>query len=130
MLFRSRYCSIIWLVHSVCPSVSGWYAVLRLYRTPRRVQSEAQKRETKCFPLSETMSAGVPCLVKMFCRKIFASCGASMSDLMGMKWAILVSQSTTTSIVSKPLETSNHSIKSMDMEDQGLSGIGRKHSGL
>ena len=93
------------------------------------VQSKAQKRETKCFPLSETMSAGVPCLVKIFCRKIFASCGESMSDLVGMKWAILVSQSTTTNIVSKPLETGNHSIKSMDMEDQGLLGIGRKRSG-
>ena len=104
--------------------------VLRLDRTPRRVQSKAQKRETKCFPLSETMSAGVPCLVKMFCKKIFASCGASMSDLMGMKWAILVSQSTTTSIVSKPSETGNHLIKSMDMKDQGLSGISRTHSGL
>ena len=124
-----RYCSKIWLVRSVYPSVSGWYTVLRLDRTPRRVQSEAQKRETKCFPLSETMSAGVPCLVKMFCRKIFASCGASMWDLMGMKWAILVSRSTTTRIVSKPLETGNHLIKSMDMEDQGLSGIGRKRSG-
>ena len=76
------------------------------------------------------MSAGVPCLMKMFHKKIFASCGASMLDLVGMKWAILVSQSTTTSIVSKTLETSNHSIKSMDMEDQGLSGIGRKRSGL
>ena len=103
--------------------------VLRLDRTPRRVQSEAQKRETKCFPLSETMSAGVPCLVKMFCKKIFASCGASMSDLVGMKWAILVSRSTTTNIVSNPSETGNHSMKSMEMDDQGLSGIGRKRSG-
>ena len=125
-----RYCSRIWLVRSVCPSVSGWYAVLRLDQTPRRVQSKAQKHETKSFPLLETMSAGVPCLVKMFCRKIFASCGASMSDLVGMKWAILVSRSTTTNIISKPSETGNHLIKSMDMEDQGLSGIGSGPYGL
>ena len=125
-----RYCSRIWLVCSVCPSVSRWYAVLRLDQTPRRVQSEAQKRETKCFPLLETMSAGVLCLVKMFWRNIFASCGASMSDFVEMKWAILVSQSTTTNIVSNPSETGNHSIKSMDIEDKGLLGIGRKHSGL
>ena len=32
--------------------------VLRLDQTPRIVQSEAQKRETKCFPLLETMAAG------------------------------------------------------------------------
>ena len=51
-----------------------------------------------------------------------------MLDLVGMKWAILVSWSTTTDIVSNPLETGNHSIKSMDMEDQGLSGLGRKRS--
>ena len=67
--------------------------------------------------------------MKMFWRKIFASCGASMSDLVGMKWAILVSRSTTTYIVSNPSETGNNLIKSMDMEDQGLSGIGRKRSG-
>ena len=48
----------------------------------------------------------------------------------GEKWAILVSRSTTTSIVSNPLETGNHLIKSMDMEDHGLSGIVRKRSGL
>ena len=105
------------------------YTVLRLDWTPRRVQSEAQKRETKCFPLSETMSVGVPCLVKIFWRNIFESCGASMSDLVGMKWAIIVSQSTTTNIVLNPSETGNHSIKSMEMDDQGLSGIGRKRSG-
>ena len=72
---------------------------------------------------------GVLCLVKMFWRNIFESCGASMLDLVGMKCAILVSWSTTTSIVSNPSETGNHSIKSMDMEDQGLLGIGRKRSG-
>ena len=65
----------------------------------------------------------------MLVEDILASCRASMSDLVGLKWAILVSRSTTTSIVSNPLEIGNHSIKSMDMEDQGLLGFGRKRSG-
>ena len=46
-----------------------------------------------------------------------------MLDLVGMKWAILVSWSTTTDIVSNPLETSNHSIKSMDMETKVCRGL-------
>ena len=65
----------------------------------------------------------------MLGEDILASCRASMSDLVGMKWAILVSWSIATNIVSNLLETGNHSIESMDMEDQGLLGIGRKRSG-
>src|SRR5579875_385274 len=42
----------------------------------------------------------------------------------GTKCAILVSRSTTTKIESKPLEDGRSTIKSMEIEDHGFSGIG------
>ena len=116
-------------MRSVWPSVSGWYAVLRFDWIPSKAQSEAQKRETKCLPRSETMSEGVPCFEKTWSKKVRARRGVSSSERMGMKSAIFVSRSTTTKIMSWPLEMGSHSMKSMDMEDHGLSGIGRKRSG-
>jgi hypothetical protein len=44
--------------------------------------------------------------------------------LHGIKWAILVSRSTTTKIESKALELGRSVIKSIDIKDQGFFGIG------
>jgi hypothetical protein len=47
------------------------------------------------------------------------------SSLVGMKCAILLNQSTTTMMASKPLDGGKLTMKSMDTLSHGLSGIGK-----
>jgi hypothetical protein len=49
------------LVHSVCPSVPGWKAVLRRGSSIRELHRCFQKREADCGPGSETIVSGSPC---------------------------------------------------------------------
>ena len=53
-------------------------------------QSDRQNQEMKCLPWSEMMSVGVPCLAKMWDRKMQARSLASISQKVGMNSAILV----------------------------------------
>ena len=52
-----------------------------------------------------------------------ANIGDVMVLTVGIKINCLVRRSTITSIVSEPLDMGNFSMKSMDIEFQGLSGI-------
>ena len=49
---------------SVCPSVCGWYAVLKSCSTPSNAQTNEEKAEVKIDPRSETIPLGSPCLLK------------------------------------------------------------------
>ncbi len=95
----------------------------------RRSHSEAQNSDVKSFPRSETISAGSPCCAKISRRKTRASSGASMVLMVGMNRAILVRRSTTTRMQSNPSESGRPSMKSIESEFQGCSGMGRKRRG-
>src|SRR5882724_5506954 len=97
----------------------------RLALMPNSWQSNRQKREMKCFPQSETMSVGVPCFAKTCDKNIRARSSASMSRKVGMNRAILVRWHTTTKIVSCPSDRGSPSMKSIEIESQGHSLIGR-----
>lgn len=101
--------------------------VLRLDLMLRILQSEDQNLDTKCLPLSETMSVGMPCFGKTCIVKILASWGALSSACIGMNRAILVRQSTMTSIML--LDSGSHSMKSIEIELHGRSGMGKNCSG-
>src|SRR5882724_1225931 len=79
----------------------------------------------KCLPQLETMSVRVPCFAKTCDKKIQARSSTSISQKVGMNSAILVRQHTTTRIVSCPLDKGSPSMKSIEIESQGLSLIGR-----
>ena len=90
----------------------------------RTFPSERKKAETNSMPLSEVTCDGTPCLEKTWRMNNLARSGDVMVSTVGMKRDCLVSLSTMTSIVSKPEDGGNFSMKSMDMEFHGLSGIG------
>ena len=48
-----RYCSNSWFIRSVCPSVWGWYAMLRFWFTPSMRQSSLINLELNWGPLSD-----------------------------------------------------------------------------
>src|SRR5215471_1248669 len=88
-----------------------------------------QNLDTKCLPRSDTMSDGAPCLENTWRRKRRATPSVSTFLCVGMKSAIFVSRHTTTKIASKPSERGKPSMKSMEMDDQGCSGMGRNRRG-
>src|SRR5882724_1403805 len=92
-------------------------------------KSDCQKQEMKCFPQSEMMLVGVPCFTKTCDKKMRARSSASMSWKVGMNSAILVRQHTTTRIILCPSDRGSPSIKSIEIESQGHSPIGRNRCG-
>src|SRR5438128_5184353 len=88
------------------------------------VPSERKKWETNSVPQSEVTWEGTPCLEKMCRRNSCASWGDVMVSYVGTKMACLDSRSMTTRMAVKPEEEGSCSIKSMEMESHGLSGIG------
>src|SRR5215469_2419865 len=88
-----------------------------------------QNLDTKCLPRSDTISDGAPCLENTCRRKRRATPSVSTFLCVGMKSPIFISWHTTTKIVSKPSEGGKPSIKSMEMDDQGRSGMGRNRRG-
>src|SRR5882724_10175319 len=83
----------------------------------------------KCFPRWEMLSVGVPCFTKTCDKKMQARSSASMSQKVGMNSAILVRCHTTTRIISCPSDRGSPSIKSIEIESQGRSPIGRNQCG-
>ena len=56
---------------SVCPSVSGWYAVLKRGSTPSCRKKECQNSDLNCAPLLDIICSGSPwCLYDKECRNI------------------------------------------------------------
>ena len=80
----------------------------------RTFPSEQKKAKTNSEPRSEVTCEGTPCLEKTW---------RMMVSKVGIKIDCLVRQSTITSIVLEPSDMGNFSMKSMDIEFQGLSGI-------
>src|SRR6266481_3547219 len=92
--------------------------------------NDLQKREIKCFPRSDTMLEGVPCLEKMCTRKIMAKSSASMSQKVGMNNAIFMRQQMMTRIVSWLSDSGMPSMKSIEIESQVREVTGRNQWGL
>ena len=74
-------------------------------------------------PLSEIMLSGNPCSFHTLSLNNLANPSADVFSVVGIKWTILVSQSTTTKILSYPCTKGNLVIKSTDICVHGFSGI-------
>ena len=116
--------SLVWLVRSVCPSASGWYPEVKCKFMLRALPRARKNRETNSEPRSEVTCDGVPCLEKTWRMKSLANSGESMVSWVGMKILCLLRRSTTTRMAVNPSDLGSCSMKSMEMESQGRSGIG------
>ena len=76
-----------------------------------------------CSPLSKIILLDNPCNFHTLSLNSLASPSADIFSVVGMKWTIFVSLSTTTKIESYPWASSNLVIKSAEMYVQGLSKI-------
>ena len=76
------------------------------------------------MPRSEVMCEGTLCLEKTWRMNSLASMGDVMVLTVGIKIDCLVRRSMMTSIVLEPSDIGSFLMKSMDIEFQGLSGIG------
>ena len=90
----------------------------------RTFPSKQKKAETNSKHRLEVTCEGMPCLEKTWRMNSLANIGEVMVLMVGIKIDCLVRQSTITSIVSELLDMGNFSMKSMDIEFHGLSGIG------
>ena len=72
----------------------------------------------------EVTCEGTPCLEKTWRMNSLASMGDVMVSTVGIKIDYLVRRSMMTSIVLEPSDIGSFSMKSMDIEFQGLSGTG------
>jgi hypothetical protein len=85
-----------------------------------------QKFELNLVSLSDTTSLGMPCSLNISFMKMLEISIASQVELTGMKWADLLSLSTTTMMASFCLvEFGNPVMKSLEMVSHFHSGIGR-----
>jgi hypothetical protein len=96
---------------------------------PRSLQRDVQNRDVKSFPQSEMISLGVPCLANTYRKKSMGTSPESMSENVGMKSAIFVSQWTITRIMSWPSDRGNPSMKSIEIESHGYSPMGKNRRG-
>src|SRR3954471_4592755 len=85
--------------------------------------------ELKVVPRSEIVLFGKPCSFQTFVTKRFASSLAVWDSLQGMKCAILENRSTTTMMLSDPLDFGNFTTKSKAMSSHGPFGISRGFTG-
>ena len=90
----------------------------------RAFLSDQKKWDTNSVPWSNVTWASTPCLENTWSRKSFASSGLVMVLWVEMKMDCLESQSTTTRMVVKLEDEGSCSMKSIEMEFQGFSGIG------
>ena len=119
-----KYCSSTWFTLSVWPFVWGWWAVDSFVTVPRISRSRRQKWERNCGPRSEITSSRNPCNQIIWVRNNSAVALPEISLLHGMKWAIFVKPSSTTSTESKPLVVGRSVMKFKEIDAQGRSGRG------
>ena len=98
--YMRRYCSIIWLRRSVCPSVCGCPAVERLSFVPSLDHKVCQNLAVKSLSLSVMNLSGMPKSDMIDLITMYASSGAVMVSLSGMNLVYLVNRSTITRIAS------------------------------
>src|ERR1700722_16934695 len=85
---------------------------------------ERKNLETNSGPGSDVNCSGTPCLENTWLMKIMARSSEVQCIVVGMKMLCLESRSTPTGIESQPEEVGSVSMKSMEIEFQGRSGIG------
>ena len=85
---------------------------------------DRKKCETNSVPRSEVTCDGTPCFEKTWSMNNWASCIEVIVSCVGIKIDCLDSQSTTTKMAVKPNEGGSCSMKSIEIEFQGFSGIG------
>ena len=90
----------------------------------RTFPSDWKKAEKNSKPQSEVMWEGMPCLEKTWRMNNLANIGDVMVSMVGIKIDCLVRQSMMTNIMTELSDMGNFSMKSMDIEFHGLSGIG------
>ena len=89
----------------------------------RTFLSEWKKAETNSKPQLEVTWEGMPCLEKTWRTNNLSNIGDVMVSTVGIKIDYLVRWSMVTNIMLGPLDIGNFSMKSMDIEFHGLSGI-------
>ena len=82
------------------------------------------KCETNSVPWLDVMCDGTLCLEKTWSTNSWVSCIEVIVSWVGIKIACLESRSTTTRMAVNPSEGGNCSMKSMEIEFHGFSGIG------
>ena len=90
----------------------------------RAFPRERKKWDTNSEPRSEVMWEGTPCLEKTWSRNNFANSGDVIVSCVGINRHCLERQSTTTSMEVNPEDGGSCSMKSMEMEFHGFSGMG------
>src|SRR6266403_5404208 len=90
----------------------------------RAVPKERKNQETNSEPLSEVTCEGTPCLENTWITKSLANSGAEIVSNVGMKIDCFVIRSTTTRIAVWVEDGGRCSMKSMEMEFHGFSGMG------
>src|ERR1700692_2108841 len=85
---------------------------------------EWKKWETNSVPRLDVTWDGTPCLENTCSRKSRARSREVIVSYVGMNIACLDKRSMTTRIAVNPDESGSCSMKSMEMEFQGFSGIG------
>ena len=85
---------------------------------------DRKNREMNSEPQSEVTCSGTPCLENTCMMKIFARSSEVQWMVVGMNIPCLESRSTITNIESQLEEVGRVSMKSIEMEFHGRSGIG------
>ena len=97
-----RYCSRVWLAHSVCPSVCGSKAVDKVSLVSMSLKSICQNLDVNLGSLSDTITRGRPWSQKTVLKKMFATSTAVAVVVVGWRWTIFESRSMNTTIALYP----------------------------
>ena len=98
---QRRICSIVRCTLSICPSVSGWKAVLGKCLVPHAAYKHFQNRDKNRGSRSVTIDLGSPCYRTITLTNALATASAVVSAVRGMKWAIFENLSITVRMFSK-----------------------------
>src|SRR6202050_2700921 len=90
----------------------------------RALPRDLKKCGTNSVPQVDVMCDGTPCLEKTWSMNSWVSCIEVIVSWVGIKIACLESRSMTTRMAVNPSEGGNCSMKSMEIEFYGFSGIG------
>lgn len=115
-----QYVWLNYLIDSLRLSIYlGWYLVDILRWIPKSLYRPGKKCPVNVESLSESTTSGKPSYFEMFSQYSLATIGESFF-MFGMKCAILVNRSTTTSIIVASSDSGKSLIKSVLICVQGL----------
>ena len=120
-----KYSSTLLFTTSDCPSFCGWQIVLLFNWVPCKRKISFQKWLKNIRSLPDTMERGYPWRQTTSFMNNVATVLAENGCSNVKKWAYLLRRSTTTRIVSNPLDRDKPSIESIDISSQILLGMGR-----